>query len=686
MSSDSGRIAVLEYLLADNRFSRIALETFGKSGVRRTVPGEYLAVDPKGRACIIASIEKNKLVYVLNRNAQAELIISSPLEAHKHGVLVLSLVALDVGYSNPVFASLEIDYSESDQDPSGQEMPKIELVYYELDLGLNHVVRTWSETVDSTASLLFQVPGGNDGPSGVLVCGEESITYRHSNQDPLRVPILRRRGRTEDPQRKRTIICGVMHKIRNTPEAFFFLLQTEDGDIFKLTFDLQDDEGALTGQVRRIKIKYFDTIPIASSLCILKSGFLFVATESGNHHFYQFEKLGDDESEPSFTSDDFSPDPRTAYQPVHFSPRPLENLTLVESLDSLSPLMDCKVTDLTGDGAPQIYGVSGKGARSHFWILKHGLEVNEVATSELPGKISGVWTTRLKRHDKYDAYIVLTSSDNTLVMSVGDEVKQVDDSGFLTSVTTLAIQQIADDGLVQIHPRGIRHLRGGEINEWHVPEHRHIVAVATNERQIAIALSSGEIVYFEVDSDGSLAEYDEKKEISGKVTCLSLGSVPEGRVRSPMLAVGCEDCTVRILSLDPDSTLESKSIQALTAAPSSLSIMAMEDPSSSSSGLYLHIGLSSGVYLRTRLDEITGELSDTQTRFLGLKAIKLFQVTVKGTACVLALGTKPWLAYTDPKRGFMMTPLDCGEMEWGCNFRSEQCEEGIIAILANFFQ
>lgn len=686
MLTDSGRIAVLEYLSTENRFSRIHLETFGKSGVRRVVPGEYLAADPKGRACIIASIEKNKLVYVLNRNAQAELTISSPLEAHKYGVLVLSLVALDVGYSNPVFAALETDYSESDQDPLGQDIPDVELVYYELDLGLNHVVRKWLETVDPTASLLFQVPGGNDGPSGVLVCGEETITYRHSNQDPLRLPIPRRRGATEDPQRKRTIIGGVMHKLKNSPEAFFFMLQTEDGDLFKVTFDLQDNEGSITGEVRRIKIKYFDTLPVASSLCILKSGFLFVATESGNHHFYQFEKLGDDDSEPAVTSDDFPVDPRSAYQPVYFYPHPLENLTLVESLDSLSPLLDCKVANLTGEGAPQICSISGHGARSHFRMLKHGLEINEVATSELPGTVSGVWTTRLTKHDRYDAYIILTSSDNTLVMSVGDEVEQVSDSGFLTSVTTLAIQQIADDGLVQIHPRGIRHLRGGEINEWPAPQHRSIVAVATNEQQIAVALSSGEIVYFEVDSDGSLAEYDEKKEIFSTVTCLSLGPVPEGRIRSPMLAVGCEDCTVRILSLDPDSTLESKSIQALTAAPSALKIMAMEDPSSRSSGLYLHIGLSSGVYLRTGLDEITGELSDTQTRFLGLKAIKLFQVTVKGQICVLALGSKPWMGYTDSKRGFMITPLNRDELEWGWNFSSEQCEEGIIAIHANFLQ
>lgn len=47
----------------------------------------------------------------------------------------------------------------------------------------------------------------------------------------------------------------------------------------------------MTGEVRRIKIKCFDTLPIASSLCILKNGFLFVATESGNHHFINLKSL-----------------------------------------------------------------------------------------------------------------------------------------------------------------------------------------------------------------------------------------------------------------------------------------------------------------------------------------------------------------------------------------------------------
>ncbi|CAF9937675.1 MAG: pre-mRNA-splicing factor rse1 [Heterodermia speciosa] len=682
IGSDSGRITIVEYLPAQNRFSRLHLETFGKSGIRRVIPGQYLAVDPKGRACLIASVEKNKLVYVLNRNAQAELTISSPLEAHKPQTLVFALVGLDVGYENPVFACLEVDYTECDQDPTGQALEELEksLVYYELDLGLNHVVRKWSDPVDRTATMLLQVPGGADGPSGVLVCGLDNITYRHSNQNPFRVAIPRRRGATENPERKRQIVAGVMHKMR---AAFFFLLQSEDGDLFKVTLDmLEDDDGQVTGEVKKLKIKYFDTVPVASSLCILKSGFLFVASETGNHHFYQFEKLGDDDNETEFDSDAFPADPTEPYTPVFFHPRAAENVNLVESIDSMNPQLDCKVANLTDEDAPQIYSLCGTGARSTFRSLKHGLEVNDIVDSELPGDPSAVWTTKITREDQYDAYIVLSFTNGTLVLSIGETVEEVTDTGFLSSAPTLAVQQLGEDALIQVHPKGIRHIRADRrVNEWPAPQHRSIVAATTNERQVAVALSSGEIVYFEMDSDGSLAEYDEKREMSGGVTCLSLGEVPEGRVRSQFLAVGCDDSTVRILSLDPDSTLENKSVQALTSAPSALAIMAMADSTSGGSTLYLHIGLYSGVYLRTVLDEVTGELSDTRTRFLGPRAAKLFRVSVKGQPAVLALSSRPWLGYSDPQtKGFMLTPLDYTALAWGSNFSSEQCEEGMVGI------
>ena len=59
------------------------------------------------------AIEKQKLVYILNRDAAARLTISSPLEAHKANTLVYHVVGVDVGFENPMFACLEMDYEAS---------------------------------------------------------------------------------------------------------------------------------------------------------------------------------------------------------------------------------------------------------------------------------------------------------------------------------------------------------------------------------------------------------------------------------------------------------------------------------------------------------------------------------------------------------------------------------------------
>lgn len=62
------------------------------------------------RSIFPGAIEKQKLVYILNRDAAARLTISSPLEAHKANTLVYHVVGVDVGFENPMFACLEMDY------------------------------------------------------------------------------------------------------------------------------------------------------------------------------------------------------------------------------------------------------------------------------------------------------------------------------------------------------------------------------------------------------------------------------------------------------------------------------------------------------------------------------------------------------------------------------------------------
>lgn len=82
-------------------------------GCRRIVPGQYLACDPRGRAVMVGAVEKQKLVYILNRDSAARLTISSPLEAHKTHTIMFHMCGVDVGFENPIFACLEVDYEEA---------------------------------------------------------------------------------------------------------------------------------------------------------------------------------------------------------------------------------------------------------------------------------------------------------------------------------------------------------------------------------------------------------------------------------------------------------------------------------------------------------------------------------------------------------------------------------------------
>ncbi|KAF6743064.1 hypothetical protein DFP72DRAFT_859615 [Ephemerocybe angulata] len=454
--------------------SRKRWKVWSKKDCARPVPGD----GPEGTEyddCVDGKVEVG--VYpILNRDAAANLTISPPLEAHKSNAIIHRIVRVDVGFENPMYAALEVDYSESDQDRTGEALNRTE-----------------------------KVPGGQlassdryDGPSGVLVCCEDHIIYRHMNSPQ---PVF-------------------LSPAANTlwKGAFFFLLQSEDGDLFKVTIEHQEQD------VTALKIK------------ILR----------------------------------------------HYE---------MQSLDSI---IDSKVLNiLPNSDTPQIFIACGRGAR-----IK-----------------------------SYDSYIILSFVNGTLVLSIGETIGEVQDTGFLCSSPTIAVQQIGVDALLQVHPHDIRRvLLDRSVNEWRVPEGKTMIVTATtNKRQVVVALSIAELVYFELDLDGPLNEYQDRKAMGSTVLALSIGEVPEGRQTTPYLAVGCEVQTVRIISLDPESALETLSLQALTSQPSSISIADMLDASiyNPHPTMFANIGLQNGVLLRTVLDPMNGQLTDTRTRFLGTRPIKL---------------------------------------------------------------
>ena len=57
---------------------------------------------------------------------------------------------------------------------------------------------------------------------------------------------------------------------------------------------------------------------------------------------------------------------------------------------------------------------------------------------------------RLCFTDEYDAYIIVSFVNATLVLSIGETVEEVTDSGFLGTTPTLSCSQLGDDALVQV--------------------------------------------------------------------------------------------------------------------------------------------------------------------------------------------------------------------------------------------
>ena len=106
-----------------------------------------------------------------------------------------------------------------------------------------------------------------------MICSENYITFKNLGDQPdIRCPIPRRRNDLDDPDRGMIFVCSATHK---TKSMFFFLVQTEQGDIFKIQLETDGD------MVTEIKLKYFDTVPVATTMNVLKTGMYFVTLSFG---------------------------------------------------------------------------------------------------------------------------------------------------------------------------------------------------------------------------------------------------------------------------------------------------------------------------------------------------------------------------------------------------------------------
>lgn len=680
ISSDSGKMVVAEFKESMSMFVPLVQEPHSKNGLSRLNLGEYLCVNPKNRALMVSAIERNKLVYKVEmENAAGLLELLSPIEVSSKNILTLLVCALDTGYENPLWAAIEVDYQHYQNKHYDPETSPLLLNYYELDQGLNHViVKRSKRDIPASATLLVPLPGHI---GGLFVCCKSHLTYeKDPGGERIYIPLPVREGTSET-----IIVNSFLHTLKK--DDFFILLQSSIGDLFKITVDYDSE----AKKVNRIYATYFDSISVCNSINVLKSGFLFANTTDNNKLFYQFEKLGEqNETTLASVASEGQLEP-----PKPFKPQGLQNLALVDITESLTPLVDGILFERSSnDSHDLLKQLVTLSSHSYMKILTHGLPATELVSLPLPLVPTNIFTTRITSSSPNDDYMVLTTSldSKTLVLSTGEVVEEVNDSGFVADQHTLAVQRIGKHSIVQIHANGIRNIRhvideDGQImsrnhTDWYPPAGITVLQASTNSEQIIIGLSNREVCYFEIDSlDDQLTEYQDKLEVSeGSITALCLASnfVGDDKGRSSFAIVASSDETIQVISLLHHNCFDVLSIQALSASCSSLMMMPMDQDT-----LYVHMGLSNGIYARVNIDMISGKLSDTRLRYLGTKPVLLRSISLPGLkqSALLLISSRPWLGFFNINNAFRLIPLLGADIKCGTSFYSEDIgTESVVGI------
>lgn len=698
VTSDAGTVAILQADRARGVFVSAALESFGRSGMRRSVPGEFLAVDPNGRALMVAAVERQKFAYVLGRD-DGELSLSSPLEAHRPATATHALIALDVGFDNPLFAALERSYEAA---------APVCLAYYELDLGLNHVVRKFAAPVHDDSFLLLPVPGASSGPGGVLICSPGVVTYRHLTEEDEHGNLLARESdgdldlSSARPKRieahlpfresdadhaQRMVVCGTLikHKSKRST-VFFFMLCTELGDLIRVELLWNEDQGA-----SELRMAYFDTLSAPPlDIRILRSGFLFAMMEGGDSQFLFFNRSDVPEDNPcggfSSSLDEQTTKGEQKNPRIAFTPRDkLTYLTLTELVPSFAPALGVHNGDFTGEGASQMVLATGRGAGSGaLRVLRSGLASEDLISMRVLQEASnGVFAFRERTGEPFHKFLVISSATKTNILRVENKALTADTAsiGFRTDCTTLCAEQMGADSFVQIHSRGVRFIASGiaeNATEWVPTAGDRIVSAAANTMQALVALSGGDVVYFEISShtgslevverlEGVLAvagvDRDTTRGAGDADTCpsLALPVVPEGRARAHFFAVadGATD-KVRVFKIDAQG-VQRAGLHLAPAPVSSIALVDFGDVDSTvlaaASGskivdvvlhppkLLLFIGTRHGALVRLNVDYTVGALSDKRSTFLGPAPVYVKSMRLVGLPICLVMASRAWLYF-----------------------------------------
>lgn len=638
--SDSGKIVIFEVDINKKKFIRINQEIYGKTGCRRVTPGEYLAIDNKSRAIMIGGIEKEKFVYIFkeidvnlvpnanfeeNRNLTKnsdnlnKKIISSPLEVFTPQNICYDIIAIDVGYTNPIFASIEVKYNSTQDWISNNYELNDETKYqkklslYQVEIKNNYVIKLFQHPIDNSAYSLFPIDyekKGNLSQSKFLqgnfiifckgffylmkikenkVSKEEKYYFENNNTSIM------------------IINKSVYINQSNDAEEFNLLCQSQTGNIYHINFQIN----AKPIEIYNISINLIYTCPPGSTMAIV-SNFLYLGKETSDSEIYLI------------SSDKDSNENKAQFQKL--------SLVKQKNIDSLNSLIDFKYGNYDSSGLQKFFAISGNKDESYLKSLniKTIYNVSSLSNNKIPAQPLNMWALKKNYEDDYDSFVVFSFVNKTLVYEIDHidkTLKELKNNFFETKLPSLHVSIVKDNSYLQVLPNGILHIKT-EKKTTFLKSSSTINCASATTNQLVVGLENKELLYFEFDN--SLNKPDIKV-IGKKISFVEFCPIDEGIFKSKYIAICIDDSTINILSLEKDKLFFMASTIKIPDNVASMKII--QNDKHYSHSFMAFVGLTNGVLVMINFSRAPGNTqfqTQIQTKFIGEEDLKLYKLNLDG--------------------------------------------------------
>ncbi len=118
-----------------------------------------------------------------------------------------------------------------------------------------------------------------------------------------------------------------------------------------------------------------------------------------------------------------------------------------------------------------------------------------------------MWTLKENTGDEHDKYMVVSFINATLVLSIGEKVAEVSDSGLDATKQTIHAAVLEDGSHIQITTSSVIHIKPDKKRIMWKTSGR-IATASSNPRQVVLVLQGGELIYFELSPTYALQEVD----------------------------------------------------------------------------------------------------------------------------------------------------------------------------------